>query len=57
MRTLTILDVLIPQQRKYQPQRDKSIARHAYILRHLQLKSVACMLTADDLRVVNQLLQ
>jgi outer membrane protein len=55
--TRTIVDVLIAEQRKYQAQRDNSIARHAYILRHLQLKSVAGLLTADDLRVVNQLLQ
>ena len=55
--TRTIVDVLIAEQRKYQAQRDNSFARHAYILRHLQLKSVAGLLTADDLRVVNQLLQ
>jgi outer membrane protein len=55
--TRTIVDVLIAEQRKYQAQRDNSFARHAYILRHLQLKSVAGMLTADDLKVVNQLLQ
>ena len=55
--TRTIVDVLIAEQRKYQAQRDNSIARHAYILRHLQLKSVAGMLGAEDLQVVNQLLQ
>ena len=55
--TRTIVDVLIAEQRKYQAQRDNSFARHAYMLRHLQLKSVAGLLTADDLRVVNQLLQ
>lgn len=55
--TRTIVDVLIAEQRKYQAQRDNSVARHAYILRHLQLKSVAGLLNADDLRVVNQLLQ
>jgi len=55
--TRTIVDVLIAEQRKYQAQRDNSIARHAYILRHLQLKSVAGLLTAEDLVVVNQLLQ
>lgn len=55
--TRTIVDVLIAEQRKYQAQRDNSIARHAYILRHLQLKSVAGLLTAEDLSVVNQLLQ
>lgn len=55
--TRTIVDVLIAEQRKYQAQRDNSIARHAYILRHLRLKSVAGLLGADDLRVVNQLLE
>ena len=55
--TRTIVDVLIAEQRKYQAQRDNSIARHAYILRHLQLKSVAGLLTGEDLRVVNQLLE
>jgi outer membrane protein len=55
--TRTIVDVLIAEQRKYQAQRDNSIARHAYILRHLRLKSVAGLLDADDLRVVNQLLE
>jgi outer membrane protein len=55
--TRTIVDVLIAEQRKYQAQRDNSVARHAYILRHLELKSVAGLLNADDLRVVNQLLQ
>ena len=49
--------MLIAEQRKYQAQRDNSIARHAYILRHLRLKSVAGLLDADDLRVVNQLLE
>lgn len=55
--TRTIVDVLIAEQRKYQAQRDNSVARHAYILRHLQLKSVAGQLTSEDLAVVNQLLQ
>lgn len=55
--TRTIVDVLIAEQRKYQAQRDNSVARHAYILRHLQLKSVAGLLTAEDLAVVNQLLE
>ena len=55
--TRTIVDVLIAEQRKYQAQRDNSIARHAYILRHLYLKSVAGLLTAEDLAVVNQLLE
>jgi len=55
--TRTIVDVLIAEQRKYQAQRDNSIARHAYIINHLRLKAVAGLLDADDLRVVNQLLQ
>ncbi len=55
--TRTIVDVLIAQQRKFQAQRDNSIARHAYIIRHLRLKSIAGLLTSEDLRVVNQLLQ
>jgi hypothetical protein len=33
------------------------VARHAYIIRHLRLKSVAGLLGAEDLRTVNQLLQ
>ena len=55
--TRTIVDVLIAEQRNYQAQRDNSVARHAYILNHLRLKSVAGLLGAEDLRVVNQLLQ
>ena len=55
--TRTIVDVLIAQQRKFQAQRDNSVARHAYILRHLRLKSIAGRLTSEDLRVVNQLLE
>ena len=55
--TRTIVDVLIAQQRKFQAQRDNSVARHAYILRHLRLKSIAGLLTSEDLRVVNQLLE
>ena len=55
--TRTIVDVLIAEQRKYQAQRDNSVARHAYIIRHLRLKSVAGLLVAEDLRVVNQLLE
>jgi len=55
--TRTIVDVLIAEQRKYQAQRDNSVARHAYILRHLQLKAVAGLLQPEDLQVVNQLLQ
>ncbi|MEE8495622.1 MAG: TolC family outer membrane protein [Xanthomonadales bacterium] len=55
--TRTIVDVLIAQQRRFQAQRDNSVARHAYILRHLRLKSVAGLLTSEDLRVVNQLLE
>lgn len=55
--TRTIVDVLIAEQRKYQAQRDNSVARHAYIIRHLRLKAVAGLLSAEDLRVVNQLLE
>jgi outer membrane protein len=55
--TRTIVDVLIAEQRKYQAQRDNSVARHLYIIRHLRLKSVAGLLTSEDLRVVNQLLE
>ncbi len=55
--TRTIVDVLIAQQRRFQAQRDNSIARHAYILRHLRLKSIAGLLSSDDLRVVNKLLE
>jgi outer membrane protein len=55
--TRTIVDVLIAQQRFYQAQRDNSLARHAYILNHLRLKRVAGLLTNEDLRVVNGLLE
>jgi len=55
--TRTIVDVLIAEQRKYQAQRDNSVARHAYIIRHLRLKSVAGLLISDDLSIVNQLLE
>jgi outer membrane protein len=55
--TRTIVDVLIAEQRKYQAQRDNSVARHAYIIRHLRLKSVAGLLTSEDLATVNQLLE
>ena len=55
--TRTIVDVLIAEQRKYQAQRDNSVARHAYIINHLRLKSVAGLLRAEDLVVVNQLLE
>ena len=55
--TRTIVDVLIAEQRNYQAQRDNSIARHAYILRHLALKGVAGLLGSEDLAAVNQLLE
>jgi outer membrane protein len=55
--TRTIVDVLIAEQRRFQAQRDNSVARHAYIVRHLRLKSIAGMLSSEDLRVVNQLLE
>jgi outer membrane protein len=55
--TRTIVDVLIAQQRRFAAMRDNSIARHTYILRHLRLKSVAGLLTAEDLSIVNQLLE
>jgi outer membrane protein len=55
--TRTIVDVLIAEQRNFQSQRDNSLARHTYIVRHLRLKSVAGLLTSEDLRVINQLLE
>jgi outer membrane protein len=55
--TRTIVDVLIAEQRKYQAQRDNSVARHAYIINHLRLKATAGLLDAEDLKVINQLLQ
>jgi outer membrane protein len=55
--TRTIVDVLIAEQRKYQAARDNSVARHAYIINHMRLKSVAGLLDAEDLAIVNQLLQ
>jgi len=55
--TRTIVDVLIAEQRKYQAKRDNSVARHAYIINHLRLKRVAGLLSAEDLQIINQLLQ
>jgi outer membrane protein len=55
--TRTIVDVLIAEQRYYQAQRDNSLARHAYIVNHMRLKSSAGLLTSEDLRVINQLLE
>jgi outer membrane protein len=55
--TRTIVDVLIAEQRKYQAQRDNSVARHLYIIRHLRLKSIAGLLNSEDLSIVNQLLE
>jgi outer membrane protein len=55
--TRTIVDVLIAEQRYYQAQRDNSVARHAYIVNHMRLKSVAGLLNSEDLAVVNQLLE
>jgi outer membrane protein len=55
--TRTIVDVLIAEQRKYQAARDNSVARHAYIINHMRLKSVAGLLDAEDLAIVNQLLE
>ena len=55
--TRTIVDVLIAEQRRFQAQRDNSVARHAYIVRHLRLQSVAGQLSSEDLVVINQLLQ
>lgn len=55
--TRTIVDVLIAEQRRFQAQRDNSVARHAYIVRHLRLKSVGGLLSSEDLRVINQLLE
>ncbi|MEJ8568733.1 TolC family outer membrane protein [Elongatibacter sediminis] len=54
--TRTIVDVLIAEQRYYQAQRDNSVARHAYIVDHLRLKNSAGLLSSEDLRVVNELL-
>lgn len=55
--TRTIVDVLIAEQRKFQAQRDNSVARHAYIINHLRLKRVAGLLDAEDLATINQLLE
>jgi len=55
--TRTIVDVLIAEQRKYRALRDNSVARHLYIIRHLRLKAIAGLLNAEDLRIVNQLLE
>ncbi len=55
--TRTIVDVLLAQQRFYGAARDNSAARHAYILNHLRLKLAAGLLTEEDLRRVNQILE
>jgi outer membrane protein len=54
--TRTIVDVLIAEQRYFQAQRDNSNARHTYIVNHLRLKAAAGVLTDEDLRLVNQIL-
>lgn len=55
--TRTIVDVLIAQQRYFQAQRDNSLARHTYIVDHLRLKAAAGVLSEEDLRKVNDILQ
>jgi outer membrane protein len=55
--TRTIVDVLLAQQRFYGAQRDNSLARHTYILNHLQLKAAAGLLGEQDLIAVNRILQ
>lgn len=55
--TRTIVDVLIAEQRFYQAQRDNSLARHAYIVNHLRLKSSAGLLSSEDLQTINTLLE
>jgi outer membrane protein len=54
--TRTIVDVLIAEQRYFQAQRDNSNARHTYIVDHLRLKAAAGVLSEEDLRLVNQIL-
>jgi outer membrane protein len=54
--TRTIVDVLIAEQRFFQAQRDNSVARHTYILDHLRLKAAAGVLSEEDLRKVNEIL-
>ncbi|MEE4172711.1 MAG: TolC family outer membrane protein [Xanthomonadales bacterium] len=55
--TRTIVDVLLAQQRFYGAARDNSLARHTYILNHLRLKLAAGLLTEQDLRQVNTILE
>lgn len=55
--TRTIVDVLLAQQRFYGAARDNSLARHTYILNHLRLKLAAGLLTEEDLRRVNTILE
>jgi len=55
--TRTIVDVLLAQQRFYGAARDNSLARHTYILNHLRLKLAAGLLTEEDLRAVNRILE
>ncbi|WP_191621330.1 TolC family outer membrane protein [Marinihelvus fidelis] len=54
--TRTIVDVLLAQQRYYGAQGDNSLARHDYILSHLQLKAAGGMLSREDLAAVNTIL-
>ena len=55
--TRTIVDVLLAEQRFYGASRDNSLARHTYILDHLRLKLAGGILSEEDLRAVNTILE
>lgn len=55
--TQTIVNVLLAQQAVFQAQSAYSLARHQFVISGLQLKQAAGVLTADDLKAVNALLQ
>lgn len=52
--TRTSVDVLLSQRQLYSSQRDYSVARYTYLLDSLRLKSVAGILTPNDVDAINR---
>ena len=52
--TRTSVDVLLSQRLLYSSQRDYSVARYAYITDSLELKRVAGILSANDVKKINE---
>jgi outer membrane protein len=52
--TRTSVDVLLSQRLLYSSQRDYSVARYTYLSDSLQLKSVAGILTSEDIDAINK---